>query len=291
MKLWIFSLLGVSVIIAAIATREWLLLKEIHLIKNELSVALKANIESAESFGRLEQMRQSSFVYDRFLEPVFLNTQRMLWPPSRSKANSQWEKHVHSILDRETYQRTLNLRDDLKAQIKPLEAEIFSYERLKKTLEMALKFDSESLRLELLQKETQDLESFLANQDNQLFQNVRDSGRTGFQKIRSKLVRLNDSDFRDFISSSEFLDNLHGSVVSSIMAVNSPELRQRIWTEYLKSLKNVLQQRPKRLASHFENREAPKRPGIISLQESFQNLSELIDSNEELSKTPPVSMN
>ena len=162
MKSWIFSLVGITILVSAAIAREWILHQEIEANQISLKTELKKSIQSAESFGRLEQLRQSSLVYDRFLEPIMLSTQRMLWPLSRTQISLEWEKEVHKILDEETYAKTLELRSEIKNEIKSVETEIASFDRLKKGLDLILKLDSESLRLELLKKQVGQLEEFLA---------------------------------------------------------------------------------------------------------------------------------
>lgn len=281
MKSWIFGLLGIIILVTAAAAREWILHQEIEANQISLKAELKKNIQAAESFSRLEQLRQSALVYDRFLEPVILSTQRMLWPLSRAQISLDWEKEVHKILDEETYAKTLELRSEIKNEIKIVENEIASFDRLKKGLDLILKLDSESLRLELLKKQVGQLEEFLADKDQALFKKVRELGKGSLKELKAKVSKMSDAQFRNFVSSSEFLNDLHQPIVGLMLEIDSVELRSKIWPEYLKTLKNVLSQKPKDLALRFKKNISITNDEDVKLSESVQELAELLEASSD----------
>lgn len=291
MKSWIFSLAGVTILVSAAIAREWILHQEIEANQISLKTELKKSIQSAESFGRLEQLRQSSLVYDRFLEPIMLSTQRMLWPLSRTQISLEWEKEVHKILDEETYAKTLELRSEIKNEIKSVETEIASFDRLKKGLDLILKLDSESLRLELLKKQVGQLEEFLADKDQALFKKVRELGKNSFKELKAKVSKMSDAQFRNFVSSSEFLNDIHQPIVGFMLEIDSVELRSKIWPEYLKTLKSVLSQKPKDLATRFKKNISITSDEDAKLSKSVRELAELLDANSDSASADSFPLN
>lgn len=280
----ILSTTGV-LILGLFGFREWSILKEIESLESDLTQELSLQLERANDFRRLGKVSESDFVYERFLEPVLLNANRLIWPPFRSQKILSWERKVHQTIGDSTYEKRHDLRTQIEDQIASLRLEKNpGKERMIEVTEISQKLDNEKDRMEFLQMELADIQKQAELADQELVKQIQKTGVDRLKALGREIKTFEDPELVDYIASADFFKGIMEPVSQLILQIKQESLRAKTWNEFQKNLGRVLSRKKRQLA-----KVRPEEGGSDRPADELEGLAELLQREYEREKRRELS--
>jgi|GEM_PF-5923048 len=249
MKRWLFGSFVFLILCGLIGLREWLVYQEIRSSENALVQQIETSINSAESFDRLQDLKSSTLVYDRYLEPVFDAAQRLVMPNLRQEILLSWQRLVHQKIDDESYLKAVALREKIKAKIKKVIAsEKPGINRLIEIAKLSQSLDLKDDRVRLVRNELDEIQSRSEKFDKDLVKRLAKTGKAKIWLLRRRISKMSTKALNAYLSSTQFFNEIQKPVVLEIMKLKRPGLRSSTWEEYMKQVRRTLHRKNRRLA-------------------------------------------
>ena len=109
--------LAFSLLSTIFVLREWLLLNEIQSTQALIKMQINDQLDRASSLDRVQELSTSAVVFERYLEPVLLLSNKLTWPGFRNETMASWKRIVHTKVDQIAEEKeelfTANFNDEV----------------------------------------------------------------------------------------------------------------------------------------------------------------------------------
>lgn len=272
-----------AALIGLMAFREWSVDRQIQSQKAQLYAELKEQIRYADSLSRLQKLEHSAYITQRFLEPIQLQANRLLWPPSRQEHFLQWERQVHQELQDRSYEAKRRLRESTEAELSDLRLKQEpGRERLLAIADLAQGLEDQRERFDLVKMELDEIQSRVLADDETQLAKVKSIGTESLRSLQKEMQSLDDIELVRFLSSDEFFKRIHEPVALEVLKIKQEELRSKTWLEFQKSLIRVLERKNRQLAR--------ARPSETMAMDPAQSLAELLKEEYRREKERELSL-
>lgn len=235
MKVWIILSASVLCILGSMGLREWLILEEVKNLQSSLETQMDDSLSNVDNLERLQQIQYSAYVYRRFIEPVLIESQRLLWPPYRSASVLNWERSLHQKLEDQSYTKATKLRQEISDQIqKARKVNEPGTDRLIQIAKLSQGFDKADDRITSIRDELESIQSAARNDDSKLIRQIAKSGASKIKELRTKIRKMGERELLSYLSSKDFYDEIQKPVLSKIQELKQPKLRTATWEEFQK---------------------------------------------------------
>ncbi|PIR22432.1 MAG: hypothetical protein COV44_08020 [Deltaproteobacteria bacterium CG11_big_fil_rev_8_21_14_0_20_45_16] len=215
--------------------REWLILEEVKDLQGSLEGQMDDSLSNVDKLERLQQIQHSAYVYRRFIEPVVIESQRLLWPPNRTANVLNWERTLHQKLEDQSYTKASTLRKELTEQIQNARKESApSTDRMIQIAKLAQGFDKADDRIASIRDELESIQSAARDDDSKLIREIAKSGANKIKELRAKIRKMGERELLSYLSSKDFYDEIQKPVLSKIQELKQPKLRTATWEEFQK---------------------------------------------------------
>ncbi len=269
----------------ALGAREWLIHQEIDSIQESLRSQITQQLESAQNSERLQEYSKSQIAFERFLEPVISEVDRLAWPFSRLKIMQDWRRDVHILLSDLSAQKRLGLEDQFKREISLLlESQTPSLSRMMAVLEKqeSVLGDSGNCRA-TVKEETQAMKLAAQKRDEDVLNQIRVEGVAKLSLLKRNVQRMSKKEMGEFLGAGKFTREIEQPVIDLVMKLGDSNLRASTWNQFQKKLEAVLSKKNLQLAKS-------ERLHSERLQKLFDPLTEAIAESDRLAKDSSAPM-
>lgn len=245
---WILLALA-TLLLASIAVRENLILREISSTQTSLMSQLKETMGSAQSLERLSELRHSQQVFQRYLQPVILRVQTLAWPFFRSQMTMDWKNKVHQEIDDSSYTQALKLEEKTHSELKALQERLDpSVERLVEVAKTTENLASHADRIQKIQEELNAIQNFSNQIDIKIMSELQGSGKQALLELSNKISGMEEMELSQYLSSSVYFQEVQLPVMQKIFELRKSSLRADTWKEFQQQVRSRLQRQVKKLA-------------------------------------------
>lgn len=285
-KTWTLSIAGLTVLI--LAGREWFIHQEIKSHQELLRSQIKEQFELAQDVDRLQNLSLAPFVYDRYLEPVFVSAHKLLWPLSRESAMNSWRRDVHTRIDDEVYQRKLKLKAEIDAEIAKIQTdEEPSIARLVKVLDAKSRMLADTSIRQSIHDEIQRITARSREDDLTTLREIRSTGIDIVKSFKKKITPMDSKALGQFLVAGRFNNEVQQPVLDLIFKLKQEETRRRTWAEFQKTLLDILQSKKVKLASAKTKDQSKKFEALFDSVAEAIKKEESVSSADRLKVTEP----
>ncbi len=243
--------LGLAALVTILIAREWLVRSEISTMQTEIQSNIKDQFSSIVDVTRLDRLSSAPTVYERFLEPVILKTNKLISPFARADILNSWRRDVHQMIDDEIYKAEAQLKSGVDKRVAEiLQTQEPSITRLLKVVEEKSRLVNGSDVSDAVKAEVQGISAFAREQDQKTLASIRSQGIESLNLLKSKMQKLDTKGLGTYVSTGKFTQEIIDPVTTLIFKLRTEESRKRTWAEFNRSLEDLLTKRRARLAQN-----------------------------------------
>ncbi len=254
---------GLSLALAILGIREFLLHQEISDLRSTIVSQLREHLSNATTVTRLRELQSSTVVFSRYLEPLFLSSSRMIWGPSRSEALIDWRRQIHTELEEQASKKAAELEETLKNEISELRNnEAPSVKRLSTALR---KCEERAVTLscsQLVDEELAAIQNNSSEKDKELLEQVKSEGIARLKSLQKTLASKSSKQISLYLTSGKYASDIEKPVLDLVLKIRQADLRRNAWNEFEKKRDQILGKKRVSVARAVEPRPDIAKRGI-----------------------------
>jgi hypothetical protein len=244
MKKFLWAMIGLILLVGGIGLREWLVREEIDATQDQLRTQLNEMVKSASTRERMNELSGSSFVFEKFVAPVFEATNRLLWPSSRVQALFDWTRSVHQEISKTSETKQEAMKTQYNTEVKNLrEAATPSVDRMIQIMKKAEALDPTQSASEIAITEMKALKEFGQKKDDTVLSSVKEEGLKRLMQLRKMLKKADHKRMGEFLSSGKFVQEIQQPAIELILQIRQEDIRKQAWKEFRLKLSEILSKR------------------------------------------------
>jgi outer membrane translocation and assembly module TamA len=292
MKKYILLVIGLVLIIGGLSTREWLIREEISIRKTNLKEQASLSIQNAQSHDRVRYFSTSAVVYERYLEPIIQEANRLLWPTSRADLLADWKREIHFYLDDLSNTRLSALSSESEKEIQRLHQEVKpSVKRLYDILKASENSPSLSCA-QTVRSEMQSISEAGQKRDQEMLTAMKIEGLNQLKHLDKAVKGMTNAQLGNFLKSGRFIREIEAPVLDFALQIKQEELRKAAWEEFERKVLSALSKKGASIAD-VKDRSLRAKKEIAKLMESMteaKNLESELPTSEQAESNIPAPL-
>lgn len=242
--------ISIVVLVSVLALKEWLVSQEVSAIQQQLKSQISQSLDSADSLQRVQELSQSTYVYDHFITPVFEAANKHLWPSSRQNILETWVQELHAEISLKTDRKATAFKGQLETELlKIREGNQPSVDRLVQILKKSQSLSPTTDSAEIVQSEMLALKEFGQQRDAKMLNSVKEEGLLRLKALRKLLAKADQKKMGELLSSGRFVQEIQQPAIELILQIRQEEVRRTAWKEFRTKLHEILSRRSAALAN------------------------------------------
>jgi len=280
--------------LSAIVGREIFIRSELKVLRTQLHEQIRQQFSSVEDYERLGKLALAPTVYERYLEPVLLTSNKLIWPLTRDSEMSSWRREVHGFIDDQIYQQKLRMKTAVGAEVAKINSEEdASILRLMKVLDARGRLLEDPEFKNLVKDEIQKISTSALAEDRKTLDEIRFQGVAIVRSFKEKLRKMDHRGLASFLTSGKYSRDIQQPIVELILKLKQEETRRSTWNEFQKALTGVMDQKKTLISKNSNKREIESKisDDAKRFQALFESVAESVtredDTRRPLVVTPP----
>lgn len=285
-------LLGSILLLGALIGREWFIHSELKSLRAQLVSQVKDQFSSVEDYERLNKLVLAPTVFERYLEPVILAANKLVWPLSREAEINSWRREVHGLIDDQVYQHKLRMKTETEAEVAKINSqEDASIARLMKVLDARGRLLEDPEFKVIVKDEIQKIALAAQEQDRKTLTELRSKGVRIVKGFKERLKKMDHRSLANYLSSGNFHREIESPIVDLILKLRQEETRKNTWAEFQRAMNNILSKKKALIAKNTSKRETEAKISADSkkFQALFDTVAEALRDEESSASNLKVS--
>lgn len=286
MRKSVWLICGITLAVLLLVAREWLVHEEIDSLQSNALQQIQEHISNAPTVQKIKELQASQIVYARYLEPVLLAANRLLWLPTRSDVLTRWERDVHIEIQEKASSKLYELETGVKNSLESLKTEQApSIKRLIEVVKQSESGLSDMSCSQTVQDEVAAIQKAASDKDQEVLASIKTEGISRLQHLKATLRNKGAKQVAQYLTSGSYYNEIEKPVLDLTLQIKQEELRKKAWAEFQKKLSETLDSKTKALAKSSDTKHKVAAKNIEKIADPVTQALQLDQyfANEELS--------